>query len=411
MNRGAVDEMAAIDPEVVLVKGDLTSDGSRRRVDAFPAATSRPSATASTTCGATTSPGTTCTSARCRSRRSSVGGATLAMIDTSVDGAEYGGLTNEQLEWLDELAAGPTGRSSCSGTTTAGTPDPANGPSATSASTPDDSEQLVKMVAGRPSIAGYFAGHTHRNRVRRFAATGDVPLGRGGVREGLPGRLGRVPGPRRRRAADRAPHLDARRARRGPRRPASMYAGLYHDYAFGSLADRCFAILDGDRPMGTVGGCLTVVRDRRDAEPSAGQPVVAIARGRRRTRAWDEPGLDAWTARELVVHGDRAYRTVVEYLEGEVKDPTPWPRPPPTSASCWPSRRRTSTSPPAPSARRSRCPIRSPTPMAGPSTPRRWCGPATATRWCTPSSARSGSTSTWRPGWSSWWCTGSTSPR
>ena len=47
-----------------------------------------------------------------------VDGVTLAMLDTSVDGAEYGGLSNDQLVWLDELASRPTGRSSCSGTTT-----------------------------------------------------------------------------------------------------------------------------------------------------------------------------------------------------------------------------------------------------------------------------------------------------
>ena len=31
------------------------------------------------------------------------------------------------------------------------------------------------MVRPGPRITGYFAGHTHRNRVRRFGATGDVP--------------------------------------------------------------------------------------------------------------------------------------------------------------------------------------------------------------------------------------------
>ena len=38
---------------------------------------------------------------------------------------------------------------------------------------------------------------------------------------------------------------------------------------------------------------------------------------------WDQPGLDAWTVKELVVHADRAYRTTVEYLDGDMKDPTP----------------------------------------------------------------------------------------
>src|SRR3546814_6416905 len=40
---------------------------------------------------------------------------------------------------------------------------------------PDDSERLVAAVARQPRILGYAAGHTHRNRVRRFRATGHRP--------------------------------------------------------------------------------------------------------------------------------------------------------------------------------------------------------------------------------------------
>lgn len=38
---------------------------------------------------------------------------------------------------------------------------------------------------------------------------------------------------------------------------------------------------------------------------------------------WGAPGLGEWTVRELVAHGGRAFKTVSEYAEGEVKDPTP----------------------------------------------------------------------------------------
>lgn len=37
---------------------------------------------------------------------------------------------------------------------------------------------------------------------------------------------------------------------------------------------------------------------------------------------WDDHALGDWTVRELVAHGDRAYRTVIEYVEGPTKDPT-----------------------------------------------------------------------------------------
>lgn len=38
---------------------------------------------------------------------------------------------------------------------------------------------------------------------------------------------------------------------------------------------------------------------------------------------WDRRALGEWTVRELVAHTDRAYKTIIEYLTGEVVDPTP----------------------------------------------------------------------------------------
>jgi uncharacterized protein (TIGR03083 family) len=37
---------------------------------------------------------------------------------------------------------------------------------------------------------------------------------------------------------------------------------------------------------------------------------------------WDAPGLGEWTVRELVAHTNRAFKTLLEYAEGDVKDPT-----------------------------------------------------------------------------------------
>src|SRR5690606_1189067 len=38
---------------------------------------------------------------------------------------------------------------------------------------------------------------------------------------------------------------------------------------------------------------------------------------------WDRPGLGEWSVRELVAHTSRAYKTINEYVQGDVKDPTP----------------------------------------------------------------------------------------
>lgn len=37
---------------------------------------------------------------------------------------------------------------------------------------------------------------------------------------------------------------------------------------------------------------------------------------------WNQPGVGEWSVRELVAHGDRAYKTVIEYLGSDTKDPT-----------------------------------------------------------------------------------------
>ena len=99
-----------------------------------------------------------------------------------------------------------------SATTTAGTRRRASGPTTTSASTPTTPSGSSRSSPGDPAIVGYFAGHTHRNRVRRFAATGDVPWVEVACVKDYPGRVGRVPGLRGRRPAGAPPDLDARGA-------------------------------------------------------------------------------------------------------------------------------------------------------------------------------------------------------
>ncbi|MBX3285270.1 MAG: maleylpyruvate isomerase N-terminal domain-containing protein [Actinobacteria bacterium] len=37
---------------------------------------------------------------------------------------------------------------------------------------------------------------------------------------------------------------------------------------------------------------------------------------------WDQPGLGEWNVRELVAHTDRVFKTLLDYSEGDVKDPT-----------------------------------------------------------------------------------------
>jgi hypothetical protein len=107
---------------------------------------------------------------------------------------------------------------------------------------PPDSERLVDVVARHPGILGYFAGHTHRNRVRRIRATGDRPWVEVACVKDYPGTWAEY------RVHERGV-LQVHRRISSPEALAwseqtrDMYAGTYAAYALGSLEDRCFAML------------------------------------------------------------------------------------------------------------------------------------------------------------------------
>ena len=103
---------------------------------------------------------------------------------------------------------------------------------------PDDSERLVDVFARRSSLAGYFAGHTHRNRVRRFpTVTGDRPWVEVASVKDFPGAWAEY------RIYEGGILQIVHRARRPDalawsERTRGMFGGLYPEYAFGSITDR-----------------------------------------------------------------------------------------------------------------------------------------------------------------------------
>ncbi|MDQ6927407.1 MAG: hypothetical protein M3159_01940, partial [Actinomycetota bacterium] len=162
-------------------------------------------------------------------------GVTIAALDTSVPGSAAGALSADQLEWLDELAARSEtpvlvfGHHHCDlGPPSAGID-------------PSHSERLVEVVSRRPSIAGYFAGHTHRNRVQRFEATGDVPWAEVSSTKDFPGAWAeyRVYEGGILQVLHRISSPDALA---WSERTRAMFGGLYPAYSFGQLDERCFPI-------------------------------------------------------------------------------------------------------------------------------------------------------------------------
>jgi Icc protein len=240
MNRCAVAEMAAADPDAVVVKGDLTSRGTLAEYQEFldtyePVFGERLHHVRGNHDAyygedfASAAP-----------FEVQLPGVTLAVIDTSIPRMASGGVSGSTLEWLDRLGAEADRPVLVFGHHHPWNPDSAERPAAYFGINPDDSEKLIEVVARRPRLVGYFAGHTHRNRVRRFSATGDVPWVEVAAVKDFPGAWAEY------RVYDGGIVQVFRRisdpqALAWSEKTRDMYGGLYDAYAFGDLTDRCFA--------------------------------------------------------------------------------------------------------------------------------------------------------------------------
>lgn len=241
MNAGAITEIEALDPDAVVVKGDLTDLGSDEQYDEFVRAYTKLGARMHHVRGnhdamitdtiAATAPFTV-----------ELEGVILATLDTVRPRREHGRITSDQLEWLEELA-----RESTTPVLVFGHHHPWD-PSSSERSdhyfgiNPDDSEALCAVISRCEAIGGYFAGHTHRNRVRRFDAARHVPIVEVACVKDYPGAWAEY------RIHEGGYTQLVRRiatpaALEWTERTRGMFAGLYRDYALGAQTDRCFTQL------------------------------------------------------------------------------------------------------------------------------------------------------------------------
>ncbi|MCU1429614.1 MAG: Calcineurin-like phosphoesterase, partial [Actinomycetia bacterium] len=176
MNRGAIDEIDALAPDAVIVKGDLTDVGSEEEYALFLDAYTRlgdrmhhvrgnHDAMITSTIASAHAPFTV-----------EVPGATLAVLDTVRPGTDRGRISASQLEWLDALAGAAAHAVLVFGHHHPWDPNSSDRNETYFGINPDDSEALCAVIDRHESIAGYFAGHTHRNRVRRFRQARNVPV-------------------------------------------------------------------------------------------------------------------------------------------------------------------------------------------------------------------------------------------
>ena len=241
MNHGASTEMSAIDPDAVIVKGDLSSAGTEAEWEAFErcyrdrfgARLFVVRGNHDAYAGQTRYAG---------DQSIELPGVTVALLDTVIPKSSTGALRPEQLDWLDDLAASAAGPVLVMGhhqQWVGGSREPDY-----FGINPDASDALTEVIARRRSIVAYAAGHTHRHRVRHLAAADGVPSIEIGCVKDFPGTwaeyrvyeggisqiVHRISTPAALAWSERCRHL------------YRDFGIDYEGYALGRLEDRCFNI-------------------------------------------------------------------------------------------------------------------------------------------------------------------------
>jgi len=241
MSRGAVHEIELIDPDAVIAKGDLTADGTPEQYrdflevygGAFGDRLVHVRGNHESYGGGDL--------AAIPTQRIDLPGVIVALLDTSIEGRATGRVTGAQLAWLHDLAVAADRPVLVMGHHHVWSPDSSSRPSTYCGIDPDSSERLIEVVAAHRVIRGYFAGHTHRNRVRHISVSREIPWVEVASVKDFPGAwaeyrvfeggilqvLHRISTP------DALVWSEQTRG---------MFGGMYGGYAFGELGDRCFAM-------------------------------------------------------------------------------------------------------------------------------------------------------------------------
>ncbi len=248
MNRGAADAIAAIRPDAVVVKGDLSLDGAPEEWAAFERCYRDPFGNRLHVVRGNHD------SYRFQSeyagdQRIDIPGVTIALLDTVIPGSTTGDFTSEQADWLDTLAAETTQPVIVMGHHQQWIAGPDADPGEAKRSDdyfglhPDGSDRLDEVCARRTAIVAYTCGHTHRHRVRTMT-TSRIPSVEIGCTKDFPGTWAEY------RVHDDAimqvvHRISSPAALAWSESCRGLYADFdidYESYALGTLEDRCFVI-------------------------------------------------------------------------------------------------------------------------------------------------------------------------
>lgn len=241
MNQAAVAEIVAIDPVVVIAKGDLTRAAAPQEYERFLTVYGDAFGDRLHHVRGNHDAGHGAHFAALPTQRIDAPGVIVALLDTAIEDHANGRVTSDQLEWLDALAADADLPVLVMGHHHAWNPASLNREPTYFGINPDDSDKLIDVVRRRHVIRGYFAGHTHRNRRQSFTPTGELPWVEVASVKDFPGSWAEY------RVYEGGivqihHRISSPEALAWTDRTRQMFGGAYPLYSFGDLDDRCFAL-------------------------------------------------------------------------------------------------------------------------------------------------------------------------
>jgi 3',5'-cyclic AMP phosphodiesterase CpdA len=246
MSAGAVAAMAAVDPDCVVVKGDLTSNGTRAEYERFLEVYGGAFGDRLLHVRGNHESYHDLDAAAWPTQERVVDGAVLALLDTSRSGTVNGRLSEDQLDWLDELGARADRPVLVFGHHPVWDPSTEPRTDTVFGLLPEHTEALVEVFARRPRLALYAAGHTHRNHVVRFPDAPEVPFVEAACVKDFPGSWVEY-----RVFDDLVLHvhrrIDTPEALEWSERTRGIWGGDYVGYALGRLEERSLAVDLRDR--------------------------------------------------------------------------------------------------------------------------------------------------------------------
>ncbi len=168
-------------------------------------------------------------------------GVTLCLVDTTITDVDSGQVSPRQVSQIQEVVRDRDHLVFIFGHHHPFSPDSTRVDPNYFGLDPDSSRRLVDLIQDNRNVVGYFCGHTHRNRVRYFSATGPVPYVETACVKDFPGSWteyrifegGTLQISRRIGDPEALAWSEANRM---------IYAGLYPGYALGQPTDRSINI-------------------------------------------------------------------------------------------------------------------------------------------------------------------------